>query len=157
MANILIKNVRDQIGFCGTWCGSCIAGNGAIIELTRRFRKTLKKFNIEKWASKEINFRALEKYLELIEAIPACIGCQKGGGPSNCLIKICASEQKFVNCGQCNELSDCNKFVLLEQKHPTIKESLIQNIKKDKKSLIKEWSEELKNKWPHSILFLPDE
>ena len=44
------QNVKDQIGFCGIWCGSCVAGNGAVVELTRRFEEVVRKYNLEKWA-----------------------------------------------------------------------------------------------------------
>jgi len=42
------KNVKNQIGFCGIWCGSCAAGNGAIVELARRFDEIVKKYELEK-------------------------------------------------------------------------------------------------------------
>ena len=32
-----LENVKDQIGYCGIWCGSCIVGNGALRELTRKY------------------------------------------------------------------------------------------------------------------------
>jgi hypothetical protein len=31
------ENVKSQIGFCGIWCGSCLGGNGAVLELTRKY------------------------------------------------------------------------------------------------------------------------
>lgn len=36
-------NVENQIGLCGIWCGSCPAGNGSVVELTRRYEEIVKK------------------------------------------------------------------------------------------------------------------
>ncbi|NWG10261.1 hypothetical protein HXY33_00685 [Candidatus Bathyarchaeota archaeon] len=31
------ENIKNQIGYCGIWCGSCLGGNGATQELTRKY------------------------------------------------------------------------------------------------------------------------
>jgi hypothetical protein len=41
------ENVRDQIGFCGIWCGSCAVGNGALRELTKRYEDVVKGYGLE--------------------------------------------------------------------------------------------------------------
>jgi hypothetical protein len=50
------ENVKDQIGFCGIWCGSCPSGSGAIMELTRIYEETVKKSKLEKRAPKDLDF-----------------------------------------------------------------------------------------------------
>ena len=33
-----LENVKNQIGYCGIWCGSCIVGNGTLRELTDKYK-----------------------------------------------------------------------------------------------------------------------
>jgi hypothetical protein len=47
------EGVKDQIGYCGIWYGSCIVGNGALGELTTRYGKMLAIYGL-----KECNRRA---------------------------------------------------------------------------------------------------
>lgn len=65
-------NVEDQIGYCGIWCGSCVAGNGVLQELTERYDRIIKDYDLEQWAS--------------IQNMPLCPGCLKGGGRDDCEI-----------------------------------------------------------------------
>jgi len=146
------QNVRNQIGFCGIWCGSCAAGNGAIIELTRKYEEVVKNHNLEKWAPKTFDFKQFMKGLTSIQVMPSCPGCQKGGGPPACRIRICALEKSVADCGQCDRLVECRNFEQLEKSHPKIKEELMKIENVDRKELIEKWISELKTKWPHCIL-----
>jgi hypothetical protein len=146
------EKVRDQIGFCGIWCGSCSAGNGAILELARRFEEVVKKHNLEKWAPKEFDFKEFTKGLTCIQAMPLCSGCRKGGGPPTCKIRICALEKGVVDCGQCNQLIECRNFDEIEKSHPKMKQDLLKIKNVDRNEVIEKWYSELKTKWPHCIL-----
>jgi len=35
------ERVRDQVGFCGIWCGSCAVGNGSVGERGAELRELL--------------------------------------------------------------------------------------------------------------------
>jgi len=146
------ENVRDQIGFCGIWCGSCAAGNGAIVELARRFSEIVKNYELEKWVPKDFDFNEFMKGLTSVQAMPSCPGCQKGGGLPTCSVKICASEKSIADCSQCAQLTECKKFEWLEKNYPTIKKDLKKIKNKNRKELIKKWTSEIKGKWPHCIL-----
>jgi len=146
------ENVRDQVGFCGIWCGSCAAGNGAIVELARRFDKIVKDYELEKWGPKDFDFNEFMKGLTSIQAMGLCPGCRKGGGPPTCSVKICASKKGIADCSQCNQLTECKQFEWLEKNHPTIKEDLKKNKNKSRKELINKWTSEIETKWPHCIL-----
>lgn len=148
------ENVKNQIGFCGIWCGSCTGGNGATQELARRFETISKsaKHQLEKWAPKEFNFEEFMKGLACIEAMPLCPGCKKGGGPSTCKIRLCAIAKSLVDCSQCNQLVTCENFEQLEKNHPRIKEDLGEIKNKNQSRLIEKWMGELRNKWPHCLL-----
>jgi len=146
------ENVKNQIGFCGIWCGSCAAGNGSILELTRRFEEIVKNYNLEKWVTKEFDFKEFMKGVTCIQAMPLCPGCQKGGGPPTCKIRICALPKGVTDCSQCSQLMQCINFEQLERTHPKIKEDLIKIKGTDRKEVIEKWFAELKMKWPHCIL-----
>ena len=34
-------NVKNQIGRCGIWCGSCVVGNGTLKEMAKRCEHTI--------------------------------------------------------------------------------------------------------------------
>jgi hypothetical protein len=146
------ENVKNQIGFCGIWCGSCGAGNGAIQELARRFEETAKKCQLEKWVPKEFDFKEFMKGLACTQAVSTCPGCQEGGGPSNCKIRICALAKGMTDCRRCDQLIECKNFEQLERTHPKIKVGLMEIRGKDRPELIEKWMDELKTRWPHCIL-----
>jgi len=144
--------VRDQIGFCGIWCGSCAAGNGAILELTRKFEEVVKNYSLKEWAPKEFDFKEFMKGLTCMQTMPSCTGCQKGGGPPTCKIRICALSKGVADCSQCNQLIECRNFDEIEKSHPKIKQDLLKIKNVDRREAIEKWHEELKTKWPHCIL-----
>lgn len=148
------ENVKDQIGFCGIWCGSCLGGNDAILELTRKYEQFIKQSQsaLEKWAPKEFNFNELIKNLTQIQAMPLCPGCKKGGGNPTCEIRICALKKNMTNCSQCDELAECKNFESLQRNHPKIKEELREIRNTDQKKVIEKRMSELKTKWPHCVL-----
>lgn len=51
------QNVRRQIGACGIWCGSCIAGNGTLRELTRTYRELTTSYSLDEWGSKDLGYQ----------------------------------------------------------------------------------------------------
>lgn len=148
------RNVKNQIGFCGIWCGSCLGGNDALQELTRKYEQVIRcsKEALETWAPKEFDFNGLLNDLGNIQAMPLCLGCKNNHGNSTCEIRICAQKNNITNCNQCGELTECKNFKLLEQNNPKIREELrkIKNV--DQKELLKKWISELKSKWPHCVL-----
>jgi thiol-disulfide isomerase/thioredoxin len=83
------ENVKNQIGFCGIWCGSCRGGNGTVIELAKMFKGLIQRDAVERYAPK-FDFDEFMKGLSSMSAIYSCPGCQKGGGIPDCKIRICA-------------------------------------------------------------------
>ncbi|MFX1299747.1 MAG: DUF3795 domain-containing protein [Promethearchaeota archaeon] len=147
------ENVKDQLGFCGIWCGSCPAGNSEIVELTRIYEEIVKKNKLEKWAPKDFDFNEFTKGLSSIQKMTICSGCHKGGGNPTCAVRICAQKRNILNCSQCDELSVCKNFKELEKSHPRIKEDLKQIKNVELKKLVEKWTGELKGKFPSCILF----
>jgi hypothetical protein len=154
LETIPFENVKNQIGFCGIWCGSCTGGNGSTQELAKKFEALAKasKQQLETWAPKSFNFDQFVKGLVCIQAMPACPGCRKGGGDSNCKIRICALSKSVTDCSQCDQLLACRNFEELEKSNPKIREGLIELKNKGQAALIEKWTRELKAKWHHCIL-----
>jgi hypothetical protein len=146
------ENVKNQTGFCGIWCGSCAAGNGAMTELTRKYEDLVKKHNLEKWASKRFDFKEFAKGLACIQTMPLCSGCRKGGGSSTCKIRICALEKGLTDCSECDQLIACRNFEQLEKTNPKIKEDLMKLRGADRERTIEKWTDESRKRWPHCIL-----
>ena len=147
-------NVKNQIGFCGIWCGSCLGGSGAVQELTRKYEQIVKhsQRTLEKWAPKEFDYNATMKSLASIKAMPLCTGRKKGGGDPSCKVRTCASKRNMANCSECNELMKCKNFEDLEKGYPKIKKKLTKIKNANQKEITKKWMSELKTKWPHCVL-----
>jgi len=148
------ENVKGQIGFCGIWCGSCLGGNGAVQELTRKYEQTIKRsqYALERWCPNEFSFNEFMNSLACVEAMSLCPGCKKGGGNPACEIRTCASKRNMINCSQCNELSGCKRIDSMKQNYPRMKDDLRRIRDVDQKELIPKWTSELKDKWPHCTL-----
>lgn len=148
------ENTKNQIGYCGIWCGSCMGGNGAFQELTRKYEQIaqLSKYALEKYAPEGFNFDELMKNLASAQAMPQCPGCKKGGGNSTCSVRICASQRNIASCGECNELTSCGNFEELEKNYPHMKEDLVKIKSVGQKKMIAKWIDELRGKWPHCVL-----
>lgn len=149
------ENAKNQIGFCGIWCGSCPGGNGVTMELTKRYEEFVKKCNLEKWAPKDFEFKEFMKGLASIQKMSSCLGCLKDGGDPTCKVRICASKKNIPSCSQCNQLIACKNFETLEKHYPNIKQDLVKNKDINRRELIKKWTSELESKWPHCILLCP--
>ena len=61
------ERVRDQIGFCGIWCGSCAVGNGCLAGLSTGLRELLTAYGAPDWASIETGWEGFLKDLGTIK------------------------------------------------------------------------------------------
>ena len=96
------ENVKNQIGFCGIWCGSCVVGNGTLRELTKRYEEIIEKYGLKEWAPKDSDFKEFMKGLASIQAVPLCRGCLKGDGRPNCEMRVCVSNKKITDWTEIN-------------------------------------------------------
>jgi len=153
------ENVKNQVGFCGVWCGSCVAGNGTLRELTKRYEELIKGYDLEEWAPKDFDFNEFAKGLKSIQNMPLCEGCLKGGGRPNCEIRTCAQSKNIDDCSQCDQQKTCKNLEILEKMRTgALRANLMVKVKNvNRQKLIDKWTPELKNKWPSSILFLQDQ
>jgi len=149
-------NVKNQIGFCGIWCGSCVVGNGTLRELTKKYTTIIKNYDLEGWAPKDFDFKEFAKGLASIQNVPLCPGCLKGGGRDNCEMKACALNKGITDCSQCAQPEACKNLETLQKMRTGARNAGLSVKTKDVDSqeLIKKWTAELKSKWPCCILFL---
>ena len=153
------KNVENQIGYCGIWCGSCIVGNGALKELTRKYAFVLEGYGINGWGAEEASFdgKNLIKSLVGVQKIPVCRGCLKGGGAKNCKIRACATSRKMADCTECPEFMKCeNREALNNVRTGALRVGMTARTGKDtvsRQQLIKKWKTEISEKFPSFVVF----
>lgn len=152
------ENVKNQIGFCGIWCGSCVVGNGALRELTKRYEEVIKAYGLKEWGPKDFSFQEFMKGLVSIQTMPLCQGCLKGDGRPNCEIRTCALNKKINDCNECDQPEACKHVESLEKMRTgALRAGLLVKAENfDREKLIEKWTAELKSMWPSSVLFLPD-
>jgi len=147
-------NVRDQIGFCGIWCGSCVLGNGALKELTKRYEEIVEKYGLEEWAPKDFDFKEFKKGLVSVQEVSFCSGCLKGGGRIGCEMRSCASNKKIADCCRCDEFMKCENSELLQKMREgaRVANLLVKDKNVDRRDFIEKGTSELKKRFPSCIL-----
>jgi hypothetical protein len=156
MNSIPFENVKNQIGFCGLWCGSCAVGNGTLKELTKRYEHIIKGYGVNEWGANDFNSKEFMKGLASIQTLPTCQGCRKGDGNDECTIRPCASNKKIVDCTECNEQGSCKNLDSLQKMHTgALHVGML--IKTDKNKVshqqrIKKWTTKIKNTFPTCVI-----
>ena len=153
-----LDNVKDQIGCCGIWCGSCVVGNGVLKLLTERYEGMITAYGLKEWAPGDFDYEEFSKGLASIRAVPLCSGCLRGGGRPDCEMRSCASRKKVPDCSECAERPGCQHDALLEKmRSGAVAAGLfVKSGSADAGELIDEWTVELKRKWPSITLFMND-
>jgi len=150
------ENVKNQIGCCGLWCGSCIVGNGTLKELTKRYEHLISGHGVDKWGAKDFDGKEFMKGLASIHALPTCQGCLKGGGNDTCKIRPCAQSKKISDCTACNEFMRCrNAEPLRKVRTGATAVGMLMKTDRDKvtqQQLIRKWTTQIRNKFPYSVI-----
>jgi len=149
------ENVRSQIGYCGIWCGSCVVGNGALGELTGRYRQIIEGYGLEEWIPSEFDFNEFSKGLVSIQATPVCPGCRKEGGAPGCQLRACALDRGVEDCIECGIPETCDNLERLKKMRSGALDAglKVKSSVSKREELIEEWTENLKKRWPTNILF----
>ena len=150
------ENVKNQVGYCGIWCGSCIVGNGTLREVTKKYRELIDTYDLKDWCPKDFDFGQIYKGLESIQKMDLCVGCLHGGGRENCEMKVCAKAKKLDNCTLCPEFEQCDNAEPLKHMRSGALAAGLDVLSKDqnKNEFVEQSSEELRNRWPCCILFM---
>ena len=135
-------DVTNQIGPCGIACKTCFLGDGSIAKSAKQTIDYINMIGIKEWAplvpkGADLNWDDTEKTLNWMTKYAYCAGCEKGGGPPHCAIRICAKDKAYELCNACNELDDCTKYDWLGEHGTTLKQQLKANIGKSKQELLK--------------------
>lgn len=152
------ENVKNQIGYCAIWCGSCVVGNGSLKELTKRYEHIIGGYGIDEWGAADVGFDGQEfmKALQSIQKIPICRGCLKGGGATNCKIRTCASSKKLADCTQCKQFMTCdNREPLRKVRTGALNVGMMVKTDKDKadrQQLLRKWTAEIQNRFPDCVV-----
>ena len=138
--------LKNQIGYCGIWCGSCAVANGQLRELAKRQEEIIKNYSVEQWGPKDFDFKEFMKGLKSIQNMSLCPGCLKGGGRDDCEIRACASAKKLSDCSECDNPEECENKKLLKimQTGATRAGLFVKTENVDRKGLIDKWTTALK-------------
>lgn len=154
-------NVKNQIGYCGLWCGSCAVGNGSLRELTKRYEHIIKGYGVDDWGTKGFDSKEFMKGLAAIKALPLCTGCLKGGGNDACRIRPCALSRKIAGCNECDGRTSCGNLEDLQKvRTGALQVGMI--IRQDEEKthqqwLVEKWTAEIKDKFPNCIINMREE
>ena len=120
-----------QVGPCGIVCSvSCPLGSGTVAETAGRTKEFIRECRIPEWApmvSEEggrIDWEKVAESLEWMKKYAVCAGCESGGGPPDCTIRICARDKGIELCSFCDDLDSCDNFGWLEDYGEKVKENL---------------------------------
>jgi hypothetical protein len=151
-------NVESQIGYCGIWCGSCVAGNGVLRDLSARYEKLIRDYAVKEWAPKNFDFDEFLKGVASLKEIWLCPGCIQGGGQDNCEIRSCAKNKNLAECSECIETQNCGPKEKLETMRSGSKNAglVVKTDKGDAVEQIQKWKQEMKFRWPDLLLFLDE-
>jgi len=152
------QSVKNQIGYCGLWCGSCIVGNGTLKELTKNYEHLIQGYGINEWGATNFDGKEFMKGLTSVQALPVCVGCLKGGGNDQCKIRPCASNKKISDCiTKCDQQKTCiNREALQKVRAGALSVGMIlttdQDRNVDRQQLIKKWTAQIKDKFPNCVI-----
>jgi len=146
--------VKNQIGYCGLWCGSCIVGNGTLRELTRRYEGLIKGYGINEWGAKDFDSEEFMKGLLSIQNLPICAGCLRGGGNDECKMRPCASKKKISECSECDNPMACRNSEALEKvRTGALAVGMVAKTRKGSQSrLVERWTADIKDKFPFCVV-----
>ena len=158
MANEAYENVREQVGACGIWCGSCAVGNGALQRLIEGLNQVLESHGAEHWAPEEVDYPAFAGGLAMLHGDASCPGCRKGGGREECELRTCASERRLSGCTACGDFGSCAYDELLSHMRKGAIDAglFVAEPGDDPTGCIDPWEERLMKTWPGLLLFLEE-
>ena len=124
------ETIGIQVGPCGIVCISCPLGSGTIAETAIKTMEFIRSCKIPEWApfvSEEggkVDWEKVEEGLEWMTKYAICAGCESGGGPPDCPIRVCARDKGLDLCSFCGELEFCDNFDWLRDHGQEVKETL---------------------------------
>jgi len=151
------ENVKNQIGFCGIWCGSCTVGNGTLSALATGLEELVSSYGLKEWAE-GFDHREVSRSLAAVRRASSCAGCRKGGGRENCELGTCATHERLPGCTACGKRGRCSQGAMLEQMRNGARTAGLAVLEKEsnRNGAIAKWMTELTSRWPACVLFAKD-
>ena len=139
------ENVKNQLAYCGLWCGSCLVGNGAVNERARMCKKALIDYGVKEWGPKQVDYEGLLEGLAAIGSTEPCCGCLKGGGRTDCEIRACATEKGATECVDCRLHEKCrNGKIINHMRSGALGVGMkVKDKKGDRAMMIRQWIDEM--------------
>jgi hypothetical protein len=110
-----LEHVIPQVGRCGIWCGSCVVGNGALMELARRYAELVESHGLEHWGADGFDYSQFVGGLGCISELEVCPGCLSGGGRDDCELRSCAEGRGLGTCTECKVSATCEHREVLDR------------------------------------------
>jgi hypothetical protein len=146
------ERVREQVGACGIWCGSCAVGNGTLQELSHRYRTLLQDYDVAEYAPGGFDWAEFMRGVEGLEMMSPCPGCRRGGGRDDCELRSCAEACSLEDCLGYHARAYCPHRELLEHmRSGAARVGLM--VKGEGEAPLAEWLDALVGSWPCAILF----
>lgn len=149
------ENVKNQVGSCGAWCGSCVVGNGVLKLLTQKYLELIRAYGLKEWGPEDIEYEELDRALSSVQGMPSCPGCRQGGGRENCELRKCAEDRDHQFCSDCPAGESCShREILGYMRSGALAAGII--FREDTPvsvSSVEEWISQISSTWPCLILF----
>ena len=138
------KNVKNQLAYCGLWCGSCLVGNGTVSDLARDCRKAITDYGVADWGPKNVDYPKLLEGLSVLGSMEPCVGCLRGGGKDDCQVRACAKKRDVMECAECGSQKTCENsaFIKHMRKGGAKVGMKVKETKGDRSKVIADWVSE---------------
>ena len=136
------KSMNTQMGPCGIICQGCDLGSGSVAETAIKLKDYIQSVGVPQWApalpgGADIDFKRFNKNLEWLSVNTRCVGCEQGGGPPDCAVRLCSRERGHTLCSDCQDLDLCDKYEWLGETGNQLKKVLARSKGKTKEEIIK--------------------
>ena len=107
----------EFVTYCGLYCGLC-ADRTRIPQRAAALQAAMVE---EGWPYYGPTMPGFEEFWRFLQELTegGCPGCRAGGGPPNCLIRVCARQRGLETCNQCDEFP-CSRIEALATSYPTL-------------------------------------
>ena len=103
---------RNELAYCGFYCGDCLGRTGVIADAAERFKAVLDEYRFEKTAH-AVFPEELPEYDKLTDMVTFMAGlrcpavCRDREGDSSCGAKRCCIEKGYYACYECDGFEAC--------------------------------------------------
>lgn len=141
------ENVKDQLAYCGLWCGSCSVGNGTVNDFAGRCAKVMTDYGIHEWGPRDVDYDIMLSGLAKVCASQPCPGCLKGGGRTNCEIRACAIGKGYAECVDCPSGDACpNSKLILHMRSGARRVGMkVKDESGSRSKILKDWISEMES------------